>query len=329
MTAQTILRPGLPAHAAHPLHDAGRDWPETNCYVDVWIEILHALGLEPAACLAFTLAVDFEGDQWTFHKPPHGDLTELYGLVVDELTLWRPLVEHVEEQVARGSLPLVEVDSFYLPDTAGSDYRENHVKTTIGVARIDRDLRTLQYFHNRGFHELGGPDFDGILRLDRPAPQDYLPPFAEIVKTGRLVRRPAEELRSLGLGLARRHAARIPAVNPFGAYEERLARDVELLAAGGPRTYHLYSFASIRQFGSAAELASSFLRWLSAGQDPGLDEAAAEFAGISQAGKALILKLARIAHSGRVRDLSPGVRDLAALWERGTGRVAAQLRCDR
>ena len=49
-------------------------WVEKNCYVDVWIELLHALGLEPLAMLAFTVAVDFEGDQWTFFKPSHDDL---------------------------------------------------------------------------------------------------------------------------------------------------------------------------------------------------------------------------------------------------------------
>ena len=139
MSALPVFSLDPATYVPHALHATGRDWRETNCYVDVWIELLHALGLEVPACLAFTLAVDFEGDQWTFHKPPHADLTELYGLVVDELTLWRPLQEHCAEQIARGSVPLVEMDSYYLPDTCGSDYRENHVKTTIGVARACRD----------------------------------------------------------------------------------------------------------------------------------------------------------------------------------------------
>ena len=30
-------------YAPHPLHDAERIWPETNCYIDLWIETLHAL----------------------------------------------------------------------------------------------------------------------------------------------------------------------------------------------------------------------------------------------------------------------------------------------
>ena len=58
----------------HPLHATERSWTETNCYVDVWIEVLHALGLDPVAASAFTLSCDFEGDQWTFFKYPPEDL---------------------------------------------------------------------------------------------------------------------------------------------------------------------------------------------------------------------------------------------------------------
>src|SRR5215210_7588750 len=102
----------------HAIHQPGRIWAHTNCYADVWIELLHALGVEPTASLAFTLAIDFEGDQWTFFKCPLADLYELYGIDVQELAIWRELAVHVAEQVVRGRPVLVEVDSFYLPDTA-------------------------------------------------------------------------------------------------------------------------------------------------------------------------------------------------------------------
>ena len=65
------FRPLDPArHTRHELHDLDRDWPETNCYVDLWIEVLHAAGLDPHAMLPFVFAIDVEGDQWTFVKPP-------------------------------------------------------------------------------------------------------------------------------------------------------------------------------------------------------------------------------------------------------------------
>ena len=79
----------LPIDAAtyvpSPLHAEDRTWIETNCYVDVWLELLHALGLETGPALAFTLAVDFEGDQWQFFKFPAEDLQRLYGIEVAEI----------------------------------------------------------------------------------------------------------------------------------------------------------------------------------------------------------------------------------------------------
>ena len=96
-------RRSIPAtYVRHPIHGDGRIWAETNCYVDLWIELLHALGRDPVAALPFTLAIDFEGDQWTFFKFPLADLSDLYGLDVQELAIWRPLADHVEEQVTRG-----------------------------------------------------------------------------------------------------------------------------------------------------------------------------------------------------------------------------------
>ena len=42
-TRPSGLAPAGP-YVPHPLHDSGRDWPETNCYVDLWIELLHGRG---------------------------------------------------------------------------------------------------------------------------------------------------------------------------------------------------------------------------------------------------------------------------------------------
>ena len=33
----------------HSLHDEERVWPEKNCYLDLWIELLHSLELDPLA----------------------------------------------------------------------------------------------------------------------------------------------------------------------------------------------------------------------------------------------------------------------------------------
>jgi hypothetical protein len=72
--AITALHPA--DHVRHALHDESRDWPETNCYVDLWIELFAARGFAPEAALGFTLT-DFEGDQFTFFKFPLQDLEAL------------------------------------------------------------------------------------------------------------------------------------------------------------------------------------------------------------------------------------------------------------
>ncbi len=126
---------------SHPLHAGARLWPETNCYADVWIELLHWAELDPVASFFYALGMDWEGDQFTFFKPPHEDLRTLYGIEVQELALWKPLEVHVEEQCALGRVVLVEADSFWLPDTAGTTYREGRTKSTIGAWRIHRPSR--------------------------------------------------------------------------------------------------------------------------------------------------------------------------------------------
>ena len=151
------LDPGT--YARHMVHGEGRIWAETNCYTDVVLEMLHGMGHEPVAALPFTLTIDFDVDQWTFFKFRHADLEALYGLQIHELAPWRPLAWHVHEQVAAGRLVLVELDSYFLPDTAGTAYELAHVKSTVAVNAIDLDQERLGYFHNQGYHELSGEDF--------------------------------------------------------------------------------------------------------------------------------------------------------------------------
>ena len=53
--------------------------------------MLHAQGLDPMAALAFTLELDFEGDQYTFFKFSLDEIRALYGIEVQELNVWRPM----------------------------------------------------------------------------------------------------------------------------------------------------------------------------------------------------------------------------------------------
>ena len=112
-------------YAPSALHHPDRTFRETNCYVDLWIELLHALGIDPASAMAFACTVDFEGDQWTFFKPPPDELMRLYGIDVHEMQLYRPTVDHVIEQLTAGRTMIIEADSFYMPDRAATSYRRD------------------------------------------------------------------------------------------------------------------------------------------------------------------------------------------------------------
>lgn len=319
--------PGLnPAtYQRHSLHGEEAVWVEKNCYSDLWIELLHALKLEPRAMLPFTLTVDFEGDQWTFFKPSLEELRDLYGIDVQELTVWRPLMEHAVEHLGAGKLICSEVDAFWLPDTAGTDYRTKHTKTTILLANLDVGARRLGYFHNAGYFELSGEDFTQLFRLEADPDTPFLPLFAELVRIDRLVQRPPHELAARSWGLLQRHFERRPASNPLRRFGERFARDLPALQIQGLPHYHAWAFACIRQAGSAFELAGAHLRWLAEFNHPELAAPAACFDTIAQSNKALILKGARAANSGRPLDAAPLFSDMALAWDQGMALLSDAL----
>jgi len=305
----------------HAIHGADRIWAETNCYTDLLIELAHGLGFEPAAALAFTLAVDFEGDQWTFFKPPAADLHELYGFDLQELAIWRPLALHVAEQVEAGRPVLVELDAWFLPDTAGTAYRVAHSKTTVGVNEIDLDNRRMGYFHNAGYFAVEGDDFKELFQLEGSAHERVLPPYVEYVKWRAGFTAPrGGALAEASLPLLRRHLARAPAANPFPRFRARLERDLAWLMEGDGARFHAYSFANLRQYGACFELAETYLRWLAAHGIDGLDAPAAALRGIAETAKQLQFQLARSMARRKPLDLAP-VDAMAAQWERGLGEL--------
>ena len=324
MTVEEIWSLSADTYKNHTLHRIDRDWKESNCYIDVWIEVLHALGLNVYACLPFTLASDFEDDQWTFYKPPLTELRELYGLDVQELTLWRDLVSHCVDQTEARKLVLVEMDAFHLPDTKGTDYHEQHTKTSIAVASIDAEARTLGYFHNTGYWELAGGDFEGVFKTGE-LPEDYLPPYAEWIRLDRMVHRPEPELVAMSIELARHHLALAPSANPLHRFADRFPEDLDWLLERDLDAYHMYVFAGVRQCGSSFDLAALYLQWLSARGYPELSGSAEHLARISTGCKALILKLARVVNRKKPKDLTGDIRGLADSWDAAMQGLKAQI----
>lgn len=323
MTAVAALRSIRPEeYVPHELHRSERAWGESNCYIDVWIEVLHALGCEPYACLPFVLTIDWEGDQFTFFKPPHEELRTLYGVDVQELNVYKPLIDNACEMLRRGKIVLTEADAFFLPDTAGTDYRTQHTKTTIGIQEIDREARTLGYFHNSSYHVLRDADFTSLFRLDAPPDPTFMPLFAEFVRTERVERLEPRELAVRSVALLRKQLGLLPKGNPVTRFAETFREDVERLKGEGLNAYHVYAFATIRQLGAAFELGALYLRWLSGHGEAGLDECAADLSAISDASKSLILKTARAVGAKKAVDLAPMLADIETRWAQGTQRLA-------
>lgn len=299
----------------HAIHGPDRVWAETNCYVDLLIELLHANGYEPVAALPFTLGIDFEGDQWTFFKFPHHDLLELYGVDIQELAIWRPVIDHIEEQTDAGRPVLIELDSWYLPDTAGTAYQLDHVKTTVAVNLIDRANQRLGYFHNQGYFELAGEDFAQIFQMDGLVHPRMLPPYVEFARfRGGALQGSA--LVEGSLAILRRQLNLLPTVNPFVAFKTRFALDMEWLMQSEISLFHKYSFATLRQYGACFELAQTYCQWLQQQGVDGVADATDAFATISQSAKAFQFQLARSMARKKVLDLSP-IDGMAAAWDKG------------
>jgi hypothetical protein len=302
------------SYSAHSVHTGDRPYTETNCYTDILIEMLHARGDEPLAGMAATVRTDFEGDQWTFFKPFPSDLEQLFGVDVHEMQPYRPLPQQIEEQIREGRTLIVELDSWYLPDTQATSYRTDHVKSSAVMEAIDQAGERLVYFHNAGLYELEGEDYRGVFRLGREFSPDVLPPYTELVRFDAGPRLEGAELRAAALGQLRYHLARRPGRNPFEAFGAQLARALPDLLEGDSAAYHDYAFATVRMVGSAFAVASAHVEWV-------LGEAGAPAAErldeIVAGCKTLSFKLAR----RRQFDPEPAVAALATAWDEGFARL--------
>jgi hypothetical protein len=319
-TRSQLLDIDRASYRPHPLHAGERTWTETNCYVDLWIELLNALGLDPLAAAAFTLSTDFEGDQWTFFKFPPEDLRALFGLEVAEFNVWRPTLDHAEEQLELGRLFIMDADAWFLPDTHGVSYRIAHVKSAMVPNMIDRDARRLGYFHNAGYFELEGDDFDGVFRLGGYADPSVLPPYVETVRLDR-VRHDPDTLVAGAVALTRAHLARRPVDDPMLRLQQRLDGDAAWLRSEDVETFHQYAFGTCRQCGASAELAASFVDWLAAHDSvaPGsgsqdLEDAAEAFRTVAVTAKALQFSLARLSR-GRSVDLHAPLAEMGRAYK--------------
>ncbi|WP_208722757.1 DUF1839 family protein [Rhizobium vallis] len=323
MSSMTSVFPAISPgnYRQHALHSGERAWPETNCYVDLWIEVLNTLGVAPEAMLGFTLAQDFEGDQFTFFKVPLEDLEALYGIRATELAIYDRVERHVEVQIARGRLCLIEMDSFYMPDTRGTAYRQEHGKTTIAINRLDIAAKRVEYFHNAGYFLLEGEDFDGLFQQHLTENDTPFLPYAEFA---RFPEKPADEmhLRATARQLAGFHFIRRPSENPIRAFAGVFPQQVEAVADRPFGFFHKYAFNTLRQVGANFELAADHLAWLSPGE---FAAASGHARRISDAAKSVQFQLARAVARRKFEPLQAALDPAADAWDSMMASLAERI----
>lgn len=314
-------RSGIPA--AWPAQD--RIWAETNRYTDPWISVLAALRLEPTACLSFTLAVDFLDDQWTQFRPSHDDLHLLHGIEVQTLSLWRPLVEHLQEQLGAGRLVIVDVPARGLPDGAGGLLHPRCATETIIVNEIDIERERLGFFHRTDYRVLQGAEYRHLLHPGPDGPGETLFGHAEVINLHGLVRRPPDTLRHLSHQLLQKSLARVPTRHPLRRWKRRFQREVTPLLAGGPTHYQYWADAGPHQLGAAFELAAFYLVWIAGGSSGSahLVQAADAFRQLSVLARSLLLKGARSVASGQAFHEHDLIERMVRLWSRGMQLLGA------
>ncbi|MFP3545130.1 DUF1839 family protein [Rhizobium sp. SIMBA_035] len=308
-------------YVRHALHSSERMWPETNCYIDLWIEVLNTLGLPPEAMLGFTMTQDFEGDQFTFFKVPLEDLETLYGIRVSELAIFDRVERHIETQIGRGRLCLIEMDSYYMPDTQGTAYRTEHGKTTVAINRLDFHAKRVEYFHNAGFFALDGEDFDGLFQLNSGADGALFLPYTEFAKFPVMLPGDAE-MRAASQTIFRKHFARRPARNPIRAFASVFPQQVEEIAERPFGFFHKYAFNTLRQFGANFELAADHLAWLAPGQ---FGSAEADARQISETAKSVQFQLARAVTRKKFEPLQTALDPAADAWDSMMASISERL----
>jgi hypothetical protein len=316
MTSLLGLDPA--SYEPHMLHGTDRVYAETNCYTDILVEFVHARGEEPLAMMGCALPIDFEGDQWTFFKPRPEDVEHLYGIDIHEMQPYRPLPDQIAEQIERGRTIVVELDSWYLPDTEGTSYRAEHVKSSVIAEAIDREGERLRYFHGAGYFELEGEDYREIFRLGREFSGDVLPPYTELARLDAGPALRGEELREAALEMLGQAVARRPGTNPFERFGAQLGEDLPGLLEGDAAAYHDYAFATVRMAGSAFEAGASHVEWVLGERG---SAAAAAMGRIVDGCKTLSFKLAR----RRPFDPGPAIAELAAAWEESFAELGDAL----
>ena len=263
-------------------------------------------------------AIDFEGDQWTFFKPPPGRpracssaSTSTRCSPTGRCPSRSPSSSRVgphDDRRARRLVPARHRGD-ELPPRARQDARSSPRRSTV-------DGERLRYFHDAGLTSSTGEDYRGVFRLGARLLRRRA---AALRRARALRRRPAADgrraARARRASCCARHLARRPATNPFTRFGEHLARDLPGLLEGDRERLPRLRVRD-RAHGRARRSRSArrTSTWLLG--DAGAPAAAA-LRRIVEGCKVLSFRLAR----RRAFDPEPVIADLAAAWDEAMSRA--------
>ena len=309
----------------HALHADDRVWVEKNCYVDIWIEVVHALGLEPMAMLPFVVAHRLRGR-------PVDVLQAAARRAARALRHRRAGAQRVaaarsstrSEHLGAGKLDLDRGRRVLAARHRGHRLpAPAHQDDDRASSDFDRRARRLGYFHNAGYYALEGEDFAQTVprRTRRPIPT-FMPLFAELVRIDRAgAAAGGRAARDVAARCSRRHLARRPADNPVARFGAALRARPAVAPGEGLR-------ASItpgrsRRCASSARRSSSLALYLRVARRRRRSRRRpTRSTRLSQTAKAFILKAARAVNAKRALDAAPMFDEMAAAWQSGHGRAA-------
>jgi hypothetical protein len=293
-------------YVPHFMHTGERTYIETNCFTDIISELLHARGdgrsRRSGSFVEWTWRTTSgrSSSRWpsTWRSSTNGH---------HEIQPYRSIPHQIEEQLRLGRTMTIELDAWYLPDTAATSYGNAHVKTGVIAEAIDLPNEVFRYYHNASLYELSGADFRGAFRTEPGWSGDVLPPYTELIRFDAGPRLEGEAVRRASLELLHGHLQRIVPGNPFDRFHARLVADLPSLLEGDIDRYHAFTFATFRMAGAGFELLASHVDWLLG--DAGAPATAA-MGRIVEGCKVLGFKLAR----RRPFDPTDAMNDLSAAW---------------
>ena len=220
------------------------------------IELLHACGYEPIAAFGHLVRMDFEGDQWTFFKPPPEDLESLFGdRHPRDAAL--PAAARADRRAARSAVARSSSSS-----TPGTCPTRRPRATAQSTSRPrSPPMRSTPTARRCGTST--APACSSSAARTTAAcsgsaefSDDVLPPYTELVRFDAGPRlRGRRAARAPPSTLLRRHLDQAPARQPVRAVRAAARTGAAGAArAAGSSDYHAYAFATVRMAGSAFEI---------------------------------------------------------------------------